>query len=94
MEKVPYNKLEATSSLHSGQENGRYLCGGLFINFLWYAITFLIYFDISFDFEIEKNKNKKTLLLQEEKKKEKKKKSLIGVHRESNPRQLIQSPTC
>ena len=35
--------------------------------FIWYAITFLIYFDISFDFEM-KRKTKKKLLFQEEKK--------------------------
>ena len=36
---------------------------------MWYAITFLIYFDISFDFEM---KRKKTFLFQVEKKGEKK----------------------
>ena len=40
---------------------------------LWYATTFLIYFDISFDSEI-KRKNKKMLLLQEDKKGKKEKK--------------------
>ena len=50
------------------------LFGGLFINFLWYAITFLIYSDISFDFEIKKKKTIGTLLLQEEKKGKKEKK--------------------
>ena len=58
------------------------------MTFIWYAITFLIYFDISFDFEMKRKKQKKTLLLQEEKK------SLICVHRESKPGQLIQRPTC
>ena len=49
------------------KENGWELFGGLFIMFIWYAITFLIYFDISFDFEM-KRKKKKAYLLQEEKK--------------------------
>ena len=40
--------------------------------FIWYAITFVIYFDMSFDFEMKRKKNKKTLLLQEEKKVKKK----------------------
>ena len=35
---------------------------------LWYAITFLIYFDMSFDLKWRGKKTKKTLLLQEEKK--------------------------
>ena len=46
-----------------------------FITFIWHAIalTFVIYFDILFDFEIKK-KRKKVYLLQEEKKKKKEKK--------------------
>ena len=39
-----------------------YFCG-LFIAFMWYAITFLIYFDILFNFEM---KGGKVYLLQEE----------------------------
>ena len=40
------------------------------ITFMWYAITFLIYFDISFDFGMKK----KVYLLQENQKGKKKKK--------------------
>ena len=53
--------------------------------FMWYTITFLIYFDISFDFEMKRKKNRKKLLIS---KREKKKKL------ELNPDQRIQSPTC
>ena len=35
------------------------LSRGVFINFLWYATAFLIYFDISFDFEIKRKKQTK-----------------------------------
>ena len=62
-----------------------------FITFICHAITFLIYFDIPFNFEIKKKK-KKVYLLQEGKK-VKRKKSSIRVHQESNSDQQIQSPT-
>ena len=50
------HEQEATSSLHSSHRNARDL------------LTFPIYFDISFDFEIKGKKTEKTLLLQEERK--------------------------
>ena len=70
------------------KENGWELFGGLFIMFIWYAITFLIYFDISFDFEM-KRKKKKAYLLQEKKKE---KTFNTQFHRESNPGQQILCP--
>ena len=66
--------------------------GGLFITFTWYAITFLIYFDISIDFEIREQENKYVFFKKE--KGIKGKKCLIRVHWESNPDQQNQSPTC
>ena len=47
----------------------------MFINFLWYAITSLIYFAISFVFEI-KRKNKKPVITSRRKKKGEKEKKL------------------
>ena len=57
--------------------------------FIWYVKTFLIYFGISFDFEMKRKKNFIT-----SRSKKKGEKSSISVHQESNPGQLIQSPTC
>ena len=67
--------------------------------FATYDITFLIYFDISFDFETDEDKKeKKVYLFQEEKKKRRRErereKRSICVHRESNPNEQIQSPMC
>ena len=40
------------------KENDRYLFGGLVTALLRYVITFLIYFDISFSFEMKRKKKK------------------------------------
>ena len=39
--------------------------------FMWYTITFLIYFDISFDFEMKRKKKQKKFTYFKERKKEK-----------------------
>ena len=36
--------------------------------FMWYTITFLIYFDISFDFEMKRKKQKEFIYFQKKKK--------------------------
>ena len=51
------------------------MAGGLFITLIWYCITFLIYFDISFHFETKiKRKGKKFIYFKEKRKDKKKKK--------------------
>ena len=39
------------------------------MTFIWYAITFLIYFDTSFDFEMKRKKKKKLYYFKKKKKK-------------------------
>ena len=51
--------------------NGMLVKEKWFITLIWHAITFLIYFDISFDLKIKK-KIKNVYLLQEEKRKKEK----------------------
>ena len=43
----------------------------LFVTFIWYAITFLIYFDISFDFEMKRKNTKKLYYFKKKKRKKK-----------------------
>ena len=59
----------------------------LFITILWHAISFLIYFDVSFDVSAK-------AFIYFKKKKRKKEKNSIHIHRESNTDQPNQIPTC
>ena len=40
--------------------------------FIWYAITFVIYFDMSFDFEMKRKKKQKNFITSRRKKSKKK----------------------